>query len=530
MLYTEWALTSKVSNDMKGRRKLQVVTGMLVFVTGLMLSGCGSMELGILTPEPADAGLGIPEGVIIAREVALTHLRENHGESAPPAGLQWQGDYVEQGGMVGAGAYQFTSGSWVVNIEYPIVAPEATVYSIELSSSDSSFHWQGQVDARGEVIEDEPSQDSVLVTAWLGHISSAPLERGAEQVFSLSPEGAGEFEITSDIAEVQTDIDALRDAEGSQEFVHVWGTLTCGVDAYNGCRLVADRVRYGTTVTEPEDVEAWDGVIFSRSQPPGSGGDDYFVLAGDYPVEYGIWSQDENIRTELEGLRDSGTLIRVWGEIVAGIPDWAGTQLRVERFESIESSGSDVPIQPTQAPVDRGWKTYINERYGYEIQFPPEADLEEMGIHGYESDAEGNPVGDIPRDLEPDEVFDYLLERFGENLCVQIRYSLGYITISAPENEGFRYATCGRTGVGVGELIQKDEVVLVDGYEVQSGGFEFQSGGDSLVEHNETFNFTLEDGTRIEYGSRPEGDATYQDYLMKTKPVLLEILSTYGSR
>jgi hypothetical protein len=294
--------------------------------------------------------------------------------------------------------------------------------------------------------------------------------------------------------------------------------------------LVADRIRSGSTISEPEAVVAWEGVIFARSGSPGSGGDDYFVLTGVYPVEFGIWAENEELRTELEDLLDTGTVIRIWGQLVAGIPDWGGTQIRVERFERIDSSGIAVPDQRTQVAVDRGWETYVNDRYGYEISFPPEAELEEMGIHGYTSDEQGNPIGDIPEGLEPDEIFEYLRQTYGENLCVQITYSLGYITISVPENAEFRYATCGRTGVGVGELIPKEERIQIDGSEVIAEGFEFRSGGEILPEHNETFHLMLPDGTRIEYGSRASEGATYQDYLNKGKPMLMEILSTYRTR
>lgn len=514
---------------MKLKRSGKLAFGILALLAG-MIGGCGSLELGIMTPETTDSGFGIPEGVMIARQVVLMDLRERFGDAAPAAGLQWHGDYIEQEGMVGAGAYQFTSPPWVMHIEYPIVAPEATVYSIELFNRESGFHWEGQADARGEVSELESTQEFVQVAAWLGHIASLPEGYANGAAFQLRLEAAGEFELTAADEEVAEDITALKDGEGTEEFVHVWGTLTCGVDAYNDCRLVAERVRSGTVITDPERVDGWEGVIYERTQAPGSGGDDYFVLTGDYPIEYGIWSQDEELRQELERLRDTGTILRVWGELVAGLPDWAGTQIRVERYEEVGASTAQGPAQQTQVPDDRGWQTYVNERYGYQIQFPPEAQLEEMGIHGYLSDENGNPLGDIPADLESDEIFEYLRETYGDNLCVQITYALGYITISVPENEGFRYATCGRTGVGVGELIPKEEPVQIDGTEIMAEGFEFRSGGDLLQEHSETYHLRLPDGTRIEYSSRASAEATYQDYLMKTKPVLLEILSTYRSR
>jgi hypothetical protein len=514
---------------MKHKSNSKLILGVLAIIP-VLLSGCGTMELGILTPEAVDAGLGIPEGVIIAREVALDFLRENYGELVPPEGTQWQGDYIQASDPLGVGTYQYNSSPWVMTIEYPVVEPGSTVYRIDLINADTDFQWEGQVDARGEVTEIKPVVQVMTVTAWLGSISTLPEGSGRGFYFSLSPEGAGEFELSAADEAILATIAEVADAEGTSEFVHVWGSLTCGVEAYGGCRLDVDRLRYGTTVTEPEPVEAWEGVIFSRNQPPGSGGDDYFVLTGRFPVEYGIWSQDENLLPELEALRDTGTVIRIWGELVAGIPDWAGTQIRVQRFERVEPEGTDIPVQPTQASDDRGWETYVNERYGYEIQYPPEANLEEMGIHGYVTDEQGKPLGDIPEGLEPDEIFEYLRQTYGENLCVQITYALGYITISVPENVEFRYATCGRTGVGAGDMLPKEEAVQIDGAEITAEGFEFRSGGESLAQHNETFVLLLPDGTRVEYSSRPSADATYQDYLMKTKPVLMEILSTYRSR
>jgi hypothetical protein len=290
--------------------------------------------------------------VIITREIALGFLRDKYGDSAPQEELQWQADFLEQEGSAESGAYLYTTSTWNMKIEYPMVEPEMMVYSIELDNSATDFRWQGQVDARGEVTE------QVATAAFLPGITE----------------------------------------------------------------------------------------------------------------------------------------------------------------ESVDEAD------------DLSWEIYVNERYGYEISFPPEANLEEMGIHGYTTDEQGNPLGDIPEGLEPDDIFEYLRETYGENLCVQITYSLGYITISVPENEGFRYARCGRTGVGVGELIPKEEPVQIDGMEIIAEGFEFRSAPEAPSEHSETMHLILPDATRIEFSSRASADASFEEYLSETKPVLLEILSTYRTQ
>ncbi len=108
-----------------------------------------------------------------------------------------------------------------------------------------------------------------------------------------------------------------------------------------------------------------------------------------------------------------------------------------------------------------------------------------------------------------------------------VRYSLGYIYISAAENQEFRYATCGRTGVGVAEIIQQEEEITIAGMTVTASGMEVKGAGESLNEHNETMVVHLPDGTRLEYGAAPRADATYEDYLMKTRNTLLQILATF---
>ena len=58
----------------------------------------------------------------------------------------------------------------------------------------------------------------------------------------------------------------------------------------------------------------------------------------------------------------------------------------------------------------------------------------------------------------------------------------------------------------------------------EEGGYVY---GETLDRHSEAFRIELEDGTTINFGALPREDATYEDYLMKTKEILLQILATY---
>ena len=82
-------------------------------------------------------------------------------------------------------------------------------------------------------------------------------------------------------------------------------------------------------------------------------------------------------------------------------------------------------------------------------------------------------------------------------------------------------------GVGLGEIENKTEVVTIGGHTYEANGIEVIGQDETLAEHNETFVFTLENSTRIEYGAKPVSDATYEDYLMKGKAMPLQILATY---
>jgi putative hemolysin len=173
------------------------------------------------------------------------------------------------------------------------------------------------------------------VVAWVGHIASTPAGSQYDDFISLMPAGAGEVGISGATPEIKAQIVALRDGSGVEEFPMVWGSLTCDVPDYGGCQLLVNELRFGQFLAEPTSVDGWQGSVACshfNSSPSNLCGN-AFVLEGDFPVWYGLWSADPELLAQIETLRDTGKTIKVWGQLLAGVPDINGTQIQVDRIE-----------------------------------------------------------------------------------------------------------------------------------------------------------------------------------------------------
>lgn len=496
---------------------------LLPVLGAIALSGCNfPVLLAADTPTPVipiavatEVPTQKPEDVFqaAARDAALEYLREVYPEGAPAGNLTWNVENITQEGLVGSSTFQYTAEDWVIILTAPVVAPEAVIYHVQIMNDVLPFHWEGEVDADGKVTEISSTAGGLSVIAWLGYVVSTPDGAQFDDYVVILPEGNGQFGIEGADDGIDQKIIGLRDKEEPGKYAHFWGRLNCDVPDYGGCQLLVDRIRVGTEITEPESIENWFGKIFSLES--GLQFDDAFVLEGDYPVQYGIASFiAENgfpiYAEELESLRDTDQTVKVSGQLTCGVPDSNGCQIQVS---TLEVNGAIVDPYA-------GWLTYINEDYGYQFRHPAQATIQESGVMGF-------PTEELPEGMSIDDYIAQLEEQYGERLCVSLQFSSGYITISPPENESFKYAICGRTGVGVGELINKSEDVFVAGSFYKAEGFEFIGEGETIPDHNETFVIRLPDGTRIEYGARPVEDVTYDEYLTEVKSMLLQILSTY---
>ncbi len=366
------------------------------------------------------------------------------------------------------------------------------------------------------------------MTAWLGHIASLPQSSQFDDILVLSPEGTGELGLAGATPEIEAEIRALRDVEGPHEWVHVWGDLSCRVEDYNNCQILVNQLQYGANYSE-EEVGDWIGTIKRYTF---NGGDaTIFELPGDFPMWYSIHaSQDPNLQAQIKQLRDTGALVKVSGQLLVGIPDVNGTRIEVSNLEVIEPGKQKTPVYEPDFEVSTDWPVFVNDRYGYQIKYPMDATISLFGPATF-------PAEDLPDDLTTDQYMDSLLKEYSDRLCVSIKYSLGWVNISAPPNQEKYMNPCGPTGVGSGVVIPMiqsvyvgDQLYQADGHEIKLHVDDGEGGiltGETLDLHYEMHMIKLEDGTMIRFGSTPRHDATYGDYLMKTRETLLQILATY---
>jgi hypothetical protein len=192
----------------------------------------------------------------------------------------------------------------------------------------------------GTPAAEEGPATAVNVVGWYGSVHSAPAGSGYDDYLSVlpttSPDGAGMAEVglAGRSPALEATIAEMRDQEPPNQYAHFWGDLRCGVEDYGGCQLLVTHMRPDGPgpLRNPDPVEGWEGTIVTDSAWAQI--DDAFVLAGDYAVQYGIWSEDPALAAQIEGYRNSGTSIRVWGQVFCGVPDANGCQIQVRRLEA----------------------------------------------------------------------------------------------------------------------------------------------------------------------------------------------------
>ena len=81
-----------------------------------------------------------------------------------------------------------------------------------------------------------------------------------------------------------------------------------------------------------EKFSNWWGVI--KKTEPGAQYDDYFVRQDLGQIIYfGIDSMDPTVEAQIKALRDSGKIVHLYGTLLSNVPDYNGSQVKVDRIE-----------------------------------------------------------------------------------------------------------------------------------------------------------------------------------------------------
>jgi len=334
--------------------------------------------------EPTDADTdGLMPDPAGARDAALDHIFDTYGEIVfPPPGSTWTEENVTEEGLVGGSTIKYTTADLAVMVSFPLVNPADTIYRVVVVNEGSGFQWEGDVSATFEVTELSTPAAGIPVVAWYGYVASMPAGGQFDDYLVLLPEEARRaVGIEGADEAIEAEIVALRDKQEPGKYAHFWGTLDCDVVDYAGCQVLVTRLRVDGpgAFFSPDPVEGWQGTIVGAPYPDGprSGGDDYLVvLVGGIPIAYGIGSTDATLAAQIEILRDTGTIVRVWGQVSAGVGDWNGTHILVDQLE--------IDVEAPVAPAGyEGWKPYLNVEFGYALWYP--GDCQVMGANLNES-------------------------------------------------------------------------------------------------------------------------------------------------
>jgi len=284
--------------------------------------------------DAADRVTESPEAVVSARDIALAHVRERHGEEAPPLGLVWEEEPATPEGLVGAGTYVYASAGWLVTVSYPVVRPDLVVYEVVVTSDSTGFRWDGRVDAGGQVSE-APREVIAARDVAVAFVS----ERYGETAPALDLHWAEEFVTPEGMV-----------GSGSYEYVAEDWTVTVSYPIVPPesiiFRIVVMNERTGfrwlglvdaagdvTETLAPSGglpVVGWYGRIIGT--PDGAQYDDHLLLEPEGTGVVGLAGTDEALEAAIAGLRDSATYAHLWGILSCDVPDYGACQLLVTRL------------------------------------------------------------------------------------------------------------------------------------------------------------------------------------------------------
>lgn len=171
---------------------------------------------------------------------------------------------------------------------------------------------------------------------------------------------------------------------------------------------------------------------------------------------------------------------------------------------------------PTSSLVE-GWLVYQNPIYNYEFSYPIGTTLKISSVDGF--------PGELPVGITLEDYLHQLQEKFGD-LCVIAIYREGFLLIQAPAGQD--YVLCGGFGVGADVVVEKSELVSINGKIYPARGWElYKQEGDNTILYSEFFFVDIEDGTHFAYGANLESAPEKFDDYLAVKEILLRMLASY---
>jgi len=188
-----------------------------------------------------------------------------------------------------------------------------------------------------EVVQEASSPAEMEVFAWYGYVHTNVDPRAGFDSILVLPYG-GVVGMVGANANLEAEIVGLRDKSEPGKYAHFWGTLTCNLPSDGVCLLTVSRLREDGPgeFFDPDPVEGWDGILVSSTFNMGL----TTVLVNTevpFPVYFGLDSTDPEISAQFEALRDSGAVVRVWGELYAGVMNTNATSIMVAGIEVLGS-------------------------------------------------------------------------------------------------------------------------------------------------------------------------------------------------
>jgi putative hemolysin len=198
------------------------------------------------------------------------------------------------------------------------------------------------------------------VESWEGIIVSNPPGSQFDDYFVLGGDFPVGYGIHSLDPEVEAQLESLRDTGIT---VRVWGQLRAGIPDAFGSQIEVTRAEgvgdpLAPTPVPESAVDGWTGTIVKL--PPGNQHGQYFER--DDGERFDIGSPDPSVTEQIAEARWTGAQVRVWGELLTGVPAFEARHIEVAQFEILSGPVQEArnlsPFADVGAssvlPADRG--------------------------------------------------------------------------------------------------------------------------------------------------------------------------------